>query len=207
VRSDEELLEAWRAQDAQAGNELFNRHFDAVCRFFASKLGHEVDDLIQRTFLACVESRERAASTSTFRAYLFGIARNVLRRHFRDKHHERARFDPLEESASDLAPQAHSLIAGREEEVLLLTGLRSLALDHQIILELYYWENLSGPELAQALEIPEGTVRGRIRRAKELLEAALVKLAATPVLLESTLANLEGWARALRDRPRKGAKG
>jgi RNA polymerase sigma-70 factor (ECF subfamily) len=82
----------------------------------------------------------------------------------------------------------------------LLHALRRLPMDHQITLELYYWENLSGSELAEVLEVPEGTVRGRIRRAKTLLEASLAELAESPQQLESTVANLEGWALSLRDK-------
>ena len=77
-KSDIDLLDAWRAGDPRAGNELFNRHFDSVCRFFANKAGNEVDDLIQRTFLACVEGRDRFRGDASFRGYLFGVARNVL---------------------------------------------------------------------------------------------------------------------------------
>lgn len=200
MRSDIELLEAWRGGDPDAGNELFNRHFDSICRFFANKIQTDVDDLIQRTFLACVEGKERFRGTSSFRGYLFGIARNVLRRYFRDKHYHGQRFDALLQSAEDMAPGPSMLIAEKREQQLLLDGLRNLPLDHQITLELYYWENMSGSELAAVLDIPEGTVRGRIRRAKQLLEEALGRLAQSPRQLETTMANLEGWARSLRAR-------
>lgn len=195
---DIELLTAWRSGDARAGNELFHRHFDSVCRFFSSKIQGDVEDLIQRTFLACVESRDRFAGQASFRAYLFGIARNVLHRYFRDKSRYKKRFSPLESTATDLAPGPSLLLADKREQRLLLTALRALPLDHQIILELYYWENLSGPELSLALELPEGTVRGRIRRAKQLLEAAIENCADSPELLRSTMADLESWARSIQ---------
>ncbi|NVB37967.1 sigma-70 family RNA polymerase sigma factor [Pseudenhygromyxa sp. WMMC2535] len=202
AKSDLELLDAWREGDTRAGNELFNRHFDSVCRFFANKAPNEVDDLIQRTFLACVEGRDRYRGEASFRGYLFGVARNVLRRYYRDKRYHEARFDPLIASMHDLGPGPSLIIADKREQEILLQALRRLPMDHQITLELYYWENMSGSELAQVLDIPEGTVRGRIRRAKQLLEAALAELAESPQQLESTVANLEGWARDLRQRVR-----
>lgn len=202
--SDIELLTAWRAGDAQSGNELFHRHFDSVCRFFSSKIQGDVEDLIQRTFLACVESRDRFEGQASFRAYLFGIARNVLHRYFRDKSRYKKRFSALESTATDLAPGPSLLLADKREQRLLLTALRTLPLDHQIILELYYWENLSGPELALALELPEGTVRGRIRRAKQLLETAIEESADSPELLRSTMADLESWARSIQHRHPQG---
>jgi len=200
AKSDIELLDDWRDGDTRAGNELFNRHFDSVCRFFANKAPNEVDDLIQRTFLACVEGRDRYRGDASFRGYLFGVARNILRRYYRDKRYHDARFDPLVASVHDFGPGPSLLVADKREQELLLAALRRLPMDHQITLELYYWENMSGSELAQVLDIPEGTVRGRIRRAKQLLETQLSELAESPQQLESTVANLEGWARSLRDK-------
>lgn len=199
MSADLELLQKWSDGDASAGNQLFNRHFDAICRFFANKVSEDVDDLIQKTFLACVEGRERFRGDASFRSYLFGVARNVLRRYYRDKRYQKIRFDELESSVHDLAPGGSLLIAEKREQELLLHALRRLPLDHQITLELYYWENLSGRELGEVLGIPEGTVRGRIRRAKQLLEEQLEGLAASPQILQSTMANLEGWAKELRD--------
>lgn len=203
AKADIELLDDWRDGDQKAGNELFNRHFDSVCRFFANKAPNEVDDLIQRTFLACVEGRDRYRGDASFRGYLFGVARNVLRRYYRDKRYHDARFDPLVASVHDFGPGPSLLVADKREQELLLAALRRLPIDHQITLELYYWENMSGSELAQVLDIPEGTVRGRIRRAKQLLETSLNELAESPQQLESTVANLEGWARSLRDKATK----
>ena len=199
MSSDLDLLQAWSEGDARAGNELFNRHFDAICRFFANKVSDDVDDLIQKTFLACVEGRERFRGDASFRSYLFGVARNVLRRYYRDKRYQKIRFDELESSVHDLAPGASLLIAEKREQELLLHALRQLPLDHQITLELYYWESMSGRELGEVLGIPEGTVRGRIRRAKELLEGKLEELARSPGELKSTMANLDGWAKDLRE--------
>ena len=200
ARVDVELLDAWRDGDTRAGNELFHRHFDSVCRFFANKAPNEVDDLIQRTFLACVEGRDRFRGDASFRGYLFGVARNVLRRYYRDKRYYDNHFDPLVVSVHDMGPGPSLLVADKREQELLLQALRRLPMDHQITLELYYWENMSGSELGQVLDAPEGTVRGRIRRAKQLLEAALSELAESPSQLESTVANLEGWARSLRQK-------
>lgn len=203
AKSDLELLEAWRDGNDRAGSELFNRHFDSICRFFANKAPAEVDDLIQRTFLACVEGRDRFRGDASFRGYLFGVARNVLRRYYRDKRYHDARYDPLLVSVHDLGPGPSLLVADKREQEILLQALRRLPMDHQITLELYYWENMSGSELALVLDIPEGTVRGRIRRAKELLEKNLAELAESPEQLESTVANLEGWAKSLREKVRK----
>ncbi len=203
---DFELLDAWRGGDARAGSALFERHFDAICRFFANKANEDVDDLIQKTFLACVESRENFRGEASFRGFLFGVARNILRRHYRDKRYQRQRIEELDASVHDMSPSPSLIVAERREQDLLLHALRRLPLDHQITLELYYWESMSGSELAAALEIPEGTVRGRIRRAKELLEIELARLAESPELLQSTMAKLDDWAQGVRDQVRVAPK-
>ena len=48
-----------------------------------------------------------------------------------------------------------------------MAGLRSIALELQIVLELHYWEQCSVAEIAAALELPEGTVKSRLRRGRE----------------------------------------
>ncbi len=198
-RSDIELLEAWRAGEAAAGSELFARHFDAVCRFFRNKVAEGTDDLIQRTFLAMVESRDRFRGDSSFRTYLFTVAKNELFAHLRRSGRESARFDPLEQSVYDLGPTPTTMVAQRKEQRLLLEALRRVPLELQLTLELFYWEDMPASELARLLELPEGTVRTRIRRARQLLEQALRELAEGEGELHSTLAGLDDWAKSLRE--------
>jgi RNA polymerase sigma-70 factor (ECF subfamily) len=86
------------------------------------------------------------------------------------------------------------------EQRLLLEGLRRIPLDYQVALELYHWEGMTGPELAEALDIPEATVRSRLRRGVERLRERMQEIAESGEQLKSTLANLDNWAESLRDR-------
>lgn len=195
---DEELLAAWRRGNAAAGSELFDRHFRSIARFFANKVSDGVEDLVQRTFLACVEGRDRFQGSSSFRTYLFGCAHNILREHIRGRRRE-APVDFGATSAHDLGPGPATVFGRHREEKLLLHALRQIPLDHQVVLELFYWEQMSGRELAETLGEPEGTVRTRLRRGRQLLEEKIGQLAESPALLRTTTSNLEDWARALRD--------
>jgi RNA polymerase sigma factor (sigma-70 family) len=204
--SDVELLEAWRGGDRRAGERLFERHYDAVARFFRNKVDFGVDDLIQRTFLACVESKDRMRGEASFRTFLFAVARNLLSKHYRSKHRLGDAIDLGVTSLHDLAPSPSVVLGEHQEQRLLLEGLRRIPLDHQIILELYYWEGLTSAEVAQVLDVPHGTARTRIRRAKQLLEEQLRALQGDRALIESTIANLDAWAASLRealDQPRR----
>ena len=57
--SDAALLGAWKAGDAVAGRRLFDRHIGVVSRFFTNKVDHDVDDLIQLTFLSALQAADR----------------------------------------------------------------------------------------------------------------------------------------------------
>ena len=202
MSTDAELLDAWRNGDRKSGEELFERHFDAVARFFRNKVDHGIDDLIQRTFLACVESKDKFRGDSSFRTYLFGVAHNVLGKHFRSKKRHGDKIDFGVTSVFDLSPSPSVIVAKHREQQVLLQALRKIPLDHQIVLELYYWEKLSAREVAEVVQVPEGTARTRIRRAKQLLEEEMAKLMGNKDQLETTIANLDSWAASLRDQVR-----
>lgn len=196
---DGRLLAAWQGGSEAAGAELFRRHFSAVLRFFRSKVGPDAPDLVQRCFLACLESRARIREGASFRSFLFGVARNVLLMHFRAGRRDRERLDFTEVSAADLGASPASILARDREAHLLLAALRSIPLEYQIVLELYYWEGLNSREIADLDGTPEPTVRTRLRRAKLRLEERLGELAASPADARETSTNLEVWARRLRE--------
>ena len=103
-------------------------------------------------------------------------------------------------SLFDLALEPADAMAERHEHVLLLQALRRIPIEHQTLLELYFWEPLPALEIASILGVPEGTVRTRIRRAKAVLEVELGRLTNDPKLFESTVSNLEDGARQIRAR-------
>jgi RNA polymerase sigma-70 factor (ECF subfamily) len=198
MAADAELLAAWRAGDAAAGEDLFTRHFDALYRFFRNKADDGIDDLIQATFLAAVASRDAFRGDASFRSYLFAIARNELYAHWRRRARRDAEADIGELSVEDLGTRPSGVLARHREQQLLLRALRAIPLDLQLVVELHYWEELTGPELAVALEVPEGTARSRLRRAREALEAAMRRLADDPATLASSIGDLDRWASSLR---------
>lgn len=181
--SDQALLEAWQGGDSDAGAELFERHWRSIARFFTNKLGADCEDLVQQTFLACVESKSKYRGDSSFRGFLFGIARNKLLHHLRAKGRYQKRFDPGTVSIAASARSHTSIIAADRKRAKLLLAMRQLPVDTQTMLELHYWEQLPVREIAKILELtPEATrtrmFRGR-RKLAELLgeggDAALTK--------------------------------
>ena len=201
MSSDDDLLIAWRSGDQRAGQELFERHYDAIDRFFRNKVGESAGrDLAQKTFLGCLESveRDRYQSRGSFRSWLFAIAYRQLCKHWRNSKREQERFDFGTVSAFDLDPTPSSLMVRSQEERLLLEALRQIPVDMQVALELRYWEQMSDTDIAAALDTPLGTIKSRLRRARIILGERMEKLASSSEQLDSTLGNLEGWAASLR---------
>lgn len=193
--SDAELLERWRAGDRESGEILFDRYYGMVERFFLNKIGDAIADLVQETFTRCLKNRDRIRDHQ-FRQYLFGIAYNVLKAHFRERYR---RGDATgDTSVLDMADGPVTVVAERREHRLLLEGLRSIPSDDQVILELHYWEQLTTDEIAEVLGIPAGTARGRLQRARDRLAEAMHRLTGSPEPLASTVACLDDWARDCR---------
>lgn len=186
---DADLLAAWQAGDADAGNDLFERYFEALFRFFRSKLDDAAEDLVQQTFLGLVRAGAPVRGAS-FRAYLFTAARNVLYRHLSTR---AAKLGPVDfgvDSVAALSPSPSTWAAEREELTLLHEALRQLPVDTQLTLELYHLEGFEAEEVARIMDVPVGTVRSRLRRGLERLKEHAQALAGDPGKLERSLSVL-----------------
>jgi RNA polymerase sigma-70 factor (ECF subfamily) len=173
VADDLELWRAWTDGDEDAGNRLVRRFFLGVHRFFQSKVADHADELTQKTFLACVESRDRFRGQASFRSYLFGIARKQLLRHFEGRGRGLSVHDITNTTVHDLDPSPSRVVAQLEDHAVVLEALRRIPLDHQVVIELCYWEELSLAEVADVLDVPVGTVKSRLSRAKAQLREQL----------------------------------
>ena len=188
--------------DAAAGEALVDRYVVRLSRFFRNKASTGVEDLIQTTLLGLLEGRDRYRGEGSFRAFVFSVAFNTLRTHYRKVGRDAERLDFGVTSLHDLAPGPSAMLGAVEEEQTLLAALRRIPVEHQVLLELYFWEPLSAAEIGAVLGVPEGTVRTRIRRAKALLEQEIAVVTDDPRLRESTLSGLEDWAAAIKQHRR-----
>ena len=202
-RSDLELLEAWRGGDSEAGQELFRRHYNAVYRFFSSKVSAEaVQELVQDTFTTLVRKRDDFEGKSTFRAYVLGIARRQVYEHFR-KLQQLSRFDPLTYSVAALSSSPASLLDEQQEHRLLGIALTRIPLEYQILLELYLWEDLTGAQLATIVGVGENTMRSRLRIAKKLLKKEFRRIIDDPAQAHASFETFSGWLDEVRHAARR----
>lgn len=196
--SDHELLRAWANDDEAAGNRLVRRHFDRVYGFFRAKVDDRPEDLVQRTFLLCLERHDRLWESASFRGFLFGIARRVLFKYFDELAKRKLDVSVGQASIEQLSGSPSQKIAVRQEHKLLLSALRTIPIDFQITLELFYWEDASVEEIGEVLDVRPGTVKSRLSRGRTMLKEALQDMDVEAELRKSTVEGLDDWARSLR---------
>jgi len=197
VTSDTELLDAWQTGDRAAGTELTERHYGAVLRFFELKAGRNAQDLTQQTFLAVVAGKHRFAGRSTFKSYLFGIARRTLLNFLRKKRRSEAAMDLLGQVIPATGVTPSGIVAMHDEQRALLIALGGLPEEQQTAMQLFYWEGMRGEEIADVLDIPVSTVRNRLSRARQRLRQRVLEIAPGPRVSKALLADLAGWTRSL----------
>jgi RNA polymerase sigma-70 factor (ECF subfamily) len=173
VIDDFALLERWQADDRQAGEQLCTRYFADIYRFFEYKIEDRADDLVQQTFMACLKGRTQFRSESSFRTYLFAIARNELYMELRKtrRDHVDLEVSSLEELVSSPSKQ----LGKHQEQARLRAVLRELPVDQQTLIELHYWHELSAIELAEVFSTTPGSIRVRLLRARRALRARLTE--------------------------------
>ncbi len=197
---DSALYERWAHGDRSCGEQLVRRHLPGIARFFANKVARREDraDLTSQAFEICARKLGDFRGDSSFRGYIFGIARNVLRDYLRALR-RRPLATPIEEATlAELTRSPSVRLADAEDRHLLLLALRAIPLHAQIVLELSLFEELGRADIAEILDVPAGTVASRIRRGKTQLEDALRTLADSDAQLQTTLDSLTAWQQRVR---------
>jgi RNA polymerase sigma factor (sigma-70 family) len=157
--------------DAAAFAGLFDRHYRPLHRFLRGRIGPLfADDLASETFT--IAFRRRGGydlARADARPWLYGIAVNLLRDHRRSEERRLRAYA----RAADQLPE-HEWPEERLNETVssALLGLKQS--DRNLIL-LHAWAQLSYEELAEALDLPLGTVRSRLNRTRSKLRAALTQ--------------------------------
>ena len=190
------LLYAWRAGDRMAGDRLMRQYYSRVLGFFRLRAAPVADDLTQRTFLACTESKERLRTTS-FRAFLFGVARKMLLKHIEAETRKAHHMHEFEVGRPQSILSPSGVVSQRREHWLLLRALDRLPDEMQTVVALFYVEGLRAREIAEVLDVPTSTITTRLSRARETLRAEVEALRAPAEVRRSLLSDIELWARSL----------
>ncbi len=156
---------------------IFDRYFTAIHRYAAARLGPATaDDVASETFLAAFDQRDRYDLTCpSARAWLYGIATNLIGRHRRAEIRlyraigRAANPDDVENHADRVADR----VSAEQLNPALAKGLAALSEGDRDALLLFACAELSYAEVARALSIPIGTVGSRVTRARRRLRTTL----------------------------------
>ena len=140
----------------------------------------DAQDAAQEALLRAYRAMPRFRAESSFATWLYRIARNVCVDQLKSARvrNERSSLEALGEAGFEPpddapAPDARYERAARQEA--LRAAIRALPDEQQTLLALRYGEGYSYEQLAEALRLPEGTVKSRLNRAKDRLRALLPK--------------------------------
>jgi RNA polymerase sigma-70 factor (ECF subfamily) len=146
----------------------FAAEFASLHRYLARRVGvSAADDLAAETFVVAFRSWDKLDPARPVRPWLYGIAANVMRHHWRKERrmlraYARTGVDPV---------FAEDVVAEGSRE--LAVALAELRRDEREILLLTAWAELTDAEIADALGLPLGTVKSRLSRAREKMRNRL----------------------------------
>jgi RNA polymerase sigma-70 factor, ECF subfamily len=164
---------------SNAVRALFVGHAVDIHRYASRRVGRDLaDDVVAETFRQAIESYDAFdAERGSHRAWLFGIANNLLRRHWRTERRRLAAFERLPDPSSS-AVSADPLLSvpdrldAADDAGRVVDALDELSRSDYDLLVLVAWERMDSNEVADALGIPAGTVRSRLHRIRRQLDLA-----------------------------------
>ncbi len=170
--NDSEVIAESLAGHPDAFADIVRRHSIAIHGYLSRRAGREMaDDLLGEVWLRAFRSRQSYEQEfPNARPWLYGIARNTLRAHWR--------LDQLEhnhehELSDDPWPDADERLDALQRVPALRKALDGLDPDDREVLLLVAWEQLAPSEIAVSLGVPSGTVRWRLHRARNQLKKHL----------------------------------
>jgi RNA polymerase sigma-70 factor (ECF subfamily) len=176
--ADEDLMHLMRQGDAQAFEVIYDRHASAAFSLAYRMTGRRgtAEDVVQEAFLSLWRSGARYDRTrGSVRTWILGIvhhrAIDSLRRNLR--HDTRRASDEGIEERFEAKERTDLQAAHREEAAEVQAALATLPEEQSKAIELAYFGGFSHSEIATMLEIPVGTIKGRIRLGLEKLRGQL----------------------------------
>jgi len=182
TRNDQQLIEAIAAGDMNAVTEFYQRHEARVFRYASSKLSDSfaAADILNDVMIDVWRSAGRFQGRSKVSTWLLGIAHNKVMDHWRKKGGRE--FTEIDDSAVDDSPEVNpeAALAAASDGKLLRLCLAKLKDEHREILHLIFFEDLGYNEIAEIINVPEGTVKSRAFHARAMMKKQLAHAMSSP---------------------------
>ncbi|ACY18061.1 RNA polymerase sigma factor [Haliangium ochraceum] len=180
LEDDEErdLYRRWGEGDQAAARSLVERYTPELRKFFANKVAtvDDASDLMQQSFLACVQSAASFRGESSFRTFLYQLARNKLNDYYRKQRRSPEMADIDELSVTDMCPGPSTMRSRNRRQQLLFEALRRLPSKDQVLLEYRLISGLTYAEIAEIANMKVNAVKSALRRAVERLKQIMREL-------------------------------
>jgi RNA polymerase sigma-70 factor (ECF subfamily) len=188
MRTDEDLAAAVREGDRAAGQILFGRYQSRLFGLAYRLLRNRQDALeaVQQAMVKALANIHRYDPTRRFSPWIYRITRNTCidfyrRRRPQDEIDDRVfAARTFDEGGSRHMRSADSTLFQKELNAALDTAMDTLGDKYREIIDLYHYKHLSYREIADLLELPDGTVMNRLFRARRKLQTALEAQGITP---------------------------
>jgi RNA polymerase sigma-70 factor (ECF subfamily) len=189
---------AGSVEDPTLFGVVYDRYAGDVHRFVVRRLGADLaEDVTAETFATALRHRARYdAARANARPWLFGIAANLIGKHRRSEVRglravARLGADPI---ARTWTPDGvEERVAASAAGPALATALAKLSPGDRHVLLLVAWADLSYAEVAEALDLPVGTVRSRLHRARQAVRRSLTHDPTSEPLLCSSTWEVPTW--------------
>ena len=176
-QTDEQLMTRAAAGSDAAFEELYRRYARRLKGFFFLQLGGDEElaaDATHDVFLRAYEARSRYEEGRKVDTWLFTIAYNLCRNHYRSNAYEAQLLSTL-----DAEPVTDQLIEVRLDSATLDQALEQVLAElpptlHQIF-SLHYQEELTIPQIAEIVGVPEGTIKSRLHKTMNIIRKKLKK--------------------------------
>lgn len=176
--TDAELI-ARSIDDPRAFMQIVHRHQRIIFGYLARRVGPDAaEDITSETFTRAFAQRHRFdTSRDDARPWLFGIATNLVRNKARSEVRQLRAYQRhgINDTSHDDHDGSHARLDAIDQTSVLAAALEKLKLADRETLLLYAWNDMSYEEIADALEIPIGTVRSRLNRARKLVQKHLAE--------------------------------
>ncbi|MDE0192944.1 MAG: sigma-70 family RNA polymerase sigma factor [Gammaproteobacteria bacterium] len=171
-RTDRCLVNRFLAGDQTSFDQLVLRYQDSLHRFFCRSTDVDAaDDLAQDAFLEVYRSLATWRGQSSFRTWLFGVARNVGGRHLR-RRLESHRADEVETPVDGIADTGRGPLQSLDDgdqNAALLNAVARLPWEQRVAIVLRAMGGMSYDQIAIITGAPKGTVRSRLHSARQAL--------------------------------------
>ena len=184
IYSDEQLIGRFQSGDERAYVELVNRYKDRLLNFVFQFLGdsEQAEDVVQDTMLRLYEKKHYYKEIAKFSTWIYTIARNLANTELRKRKRRKTTYlsqMSKEERQYEIPAVQDDVDQGLHNEVIndrIQTAINHLPEHFKMVIILRDIQGLSYDDISNIVEVPLGTVKSRINRARLQLQAELQDL-------------------------------